>query len=99
MSQQVIIGFPRTGVPQGDSQYLAKLASAPGAGDPIRMLFSDENGVKGAISVCADGENAQTVANAMAQAVKDAGGPASGYSAGKIIANGTYSELTGPTPS
>lgn len=99
MTQKIVLGFPRTSLPGTDSQFLAKLATAPGAGDPIRLIASGDGGsMNGAMALCADGEVSQTVANAMAQRIKDAGGPASGYSAAKIDNAGVYSALVAPTP-
>ena len=99
MSQQVLIGFPRAAMIQTDAMYLADLCQAPAAGDAIRMIASGDGlSTKGAICVCGDGEVSQDVADAMAQRVKDAGGPDSGYSAGKIDNAGVYTELTAPTP-
>ena len=100
MTQEVTVMNPRIGLPNGEAAYLATLAKgvfdAVGSHPTVFLTNSPARGVKATVD---DGDNSQNTANALAQAMFDAGGPTTGYTARKVDTNGAHTVLTPPTPS
>ena len=72
-----------------------KVFDAVGA-HPVTGLWRSPLG--GAKATVDDGDSSQDTANALAQGVKDSGGPATGYKAQEIDSTGAVTDLVAPAP-
>lgn len=102
MAKQVFVSFARVGATcaESDAVFLAAMTKrvnvALGAPKPTTMLAG--SAFKGAKATIGNGENSQDTANALAQGIKDSGGPSSGYKASEIDSVGAINQLADPAP-
>lgn len=98
--KRILISFAAKGSPGSDAVYLHRVAAqvntnAPGLHAITPLVGSPFKGFQATID---DPDNSQLTANGMAQAVKDSGGPASGYKASEVASTGVITELAAPVP-
>jgi len=102
MAKQVFVSFSAVGATGGESDavFLAAMTkrvnTALGAPKATTMLAG--SAWRGAKATIGNGENSQNTADALAQGIKDSGGPASGYKASEVDSVGAISSLTDPAP-
>ena len=100
MAKQIFVSFPPIGQQFGsDARILERAAKkvfdAVGA-HPVTGLWRSPLG--GAKATVDDGDSSQDTANALAQGVKDSGGPSTGYKAQEIDSAGVVTDLVAPAP-
>lgn len=99
MAKQIVVAF-RSGMPNGDAGFLAKTSKrvfdAVGS-HPIAVLAGSP--VRGCKATIDDGDVSVDCANAIAQGVKDSGGPLSGYTGVEIDSLGVQTTLVVTQPS
>jgi hypothetical protein len=97
MAKRITVTVARLGIANSDTSYLERLSKrvfdAVGS-HPVRFLTnSPARGVQATID---DGDNSVLCGNALAQGLKDAGGPSSGFKATEINNAGVLASIADP---
>lgn len=100
MAKQIFVSFPPIGQQFGtDARVLERTAKkvfdAVGSKPVTGLWRSPLGGMKATV---ADGDSSQNTADALAQGVKDSGGPSTGYRAQEVNSAGVVTDLVAPAP-
>lgn len=97
MSKKITVTVAGLGIPNSDASYLAKTAKlvfdAVGSSPFTFLTNSPARGIQATID---DGDNSVLCGNALAQGLKNSGGPSSGFKATEINNAGVLTSIADP---
>ena len=97
--KQVTVAVAGLGIPNSDSAYLERISKRMFDAVGSRGIhFVTKSPCRGVAADIDDVNSSQDAANAIAQGIKDSGGPSSGFSAVEVDSVGGHTILTPPVP-